>query len=1063
MPRTPGFVFPRWFTPSLLSLGLNLPLVLSGLPFSSFDAYTHIFFADHYRRAWFDLVEPRWFGGFSVASYPPLVHQLIALLSLPASALASMLGGAQNETRFRGEAVGFCLLLLLVLAFLPMATERFAAIFVPARAARTAGWLTVGLPSIYLTAYSFGQLPTLAATATLMWALAEGWRFCQTGQRRSLFSAILWAGVTAAAHHAVLLFALVAGAAIAGRALLITLITKTQRHDGSQRFFFGFVKLSVFVPSWLRVAVRLLIWAVSAGLFAALVIWPFIAWSRGYTPQTPIDHASRHNYLTDWLAAYFFFWPMYGPTLLVLPLSALWLFRARRKRRHWPLLIVAFLLFTLGLGGTTPLPQWLFGANWAWLTYDRFSFWAGLALLPFAGLLWEFYRGQFHRKDAKNAKKTDFSFLSAKISVHPRPKCLSTPNPVGPKKEKAFALACPVSFFGVVSLRLILIAFCLYAAFAARWVKSQPPPVDLAAIARFLDRNTANGERYLTFGFGDQLARLSVLTEARTIDGTYFTAREIPELRRSGLGALDGALWNPAGPNSIQPFLARAQEWGVRWAFNMHPAYVEPLIASGWQLQGIVASGVQVWRNPALRVSSEWQAPINVDYQAGLWWGIVPLLVLAMALLTMLARRHILNGSTLLLSSFLVLWPFWHYTTIWTQPRPFVYFTYTSGLLFLADLLIGALVVLVIYNARPFQFSLSPFLPFSLPFFALIIFAFLSIPDSVAPTLSLGFALHLIWLGFAAQAVSQTMKLMDWRVVAYALTAGLILQSAIAIAESATQTTAWLQPLGLTWPGELVASMRGASVVGLPNGLRWLRAYGTLPHPNLLAGYLLVTLAGPLMGYIQTGRKRWLWPLAFGAGALCLTFSRAGWLACGAAMASLIFLLPSNLRRRAAIVLAVLALVSATLVAALGPLFITRLTASDASREETISITTRQQLNDAALTLFKWNPINGVGAGAFLPALVMFRNLAPEPAHNVLLLALAETGAGGGLAVVALGSMILWQAWRRRGEVVFAALSAIMVGLMVMAMFDHFLWSLSPGRTLAAVVMGMWWGCKGRS
>jgi hypothetical protein len=63
------------------------------------------------------------------------------------------------------------------------------------------------------------------------------------------------------------------------------------------------------------------------------------------------------------------------------------------------------LLFSLGLGGTTPLPRLLFGANWAWLTYDRFSLWAGLALLPLAGLLWELYRQQFHREGAKSASE----------------------------------------------------------------------------------------------------------------------------------------------------------------------------------------------------------------------------------------------------------------------------------------------------------------------------------------------------------------------------------------------------------------------------------------------------------------------------------------------------------------------------------------------------------------------------------------------------------------------------------------------------------------------------------
>lgn len=571
----------------MLSLGLNLPLVLSGLPFSSFDAYTHIFFADHYRRTWFDLYEPRWFGGFSVASYPPLTHQLIALLSFPASAATSMLGGTPAEIRFRGEAIGYCLLLLIALAFLPLAVERFAAIFVPARAARTAGWLTVGLPSIYLTAYSFGQLPTLAATAALLWALAEGWGYCRTGRLRALVSAILWAGVVAATHHAVLLFALVAGAAIAGRAR----------------------------PGYI---VRLGVWAVSAGVFGALVIWPFIVWSRGYAPQTPIDHASRHNYFTDWLAAYFFFWPMYGPTLLALPLSAFWLISWRlktlwRKRRHWPVLGSALLLFTLGLGGTTPLPRWLFGANWAWLTYDRFSLWAGLILLPLAGLLWELYRGQFHGGGPWDTKK----------------------------KEKAFALACPVSF-----CRVVLMAFCLYAAFAARWVKSQPPPVDVEAIARFLDGQTQNGERYLTLGFGDQLARLSTLTEARTVDGTYFTARLIPELRQSGLGTLDGALWNPAGPEGIVPFLAQGQTWGVRWAFNMHPAYVTPLIASGWQLRGMIAPGVEVWRNPAPRVATEWQALRKTESQAGAWWGSAPLLVFGLALLVTLTKPKATGRAT---------------------------------------------------------------------------------------------------------------------------------------------------------------------------------------------------------------------------------------------------------------------------------------------------------------------------------------------------------------------------------------------------------------------------------
>ena len=151
----------RRFTPSALSLLLNIPLVLFGLHRSSFDIYNHIFFADHYRQRWFDLIEPRWFGGFSVASYPPLVHQLIALISLPFSILiaavvetfAKRATPLAGMSRYMGEEIGYVIVLLTVLAWMPVAVERFAKIFVPGRAARTASWLSLALPSIYLTAY----------------------------------------------------------------------------------------------------------------------------------------------------------------------------------------------------------------------------------------------------------------------------------------------------------------------------------------------------------------------------------------------------------------------------------------------------------------------------------------------------------------------------------------------------------------------------------------------------------------------------------------------------------------------------------------------------------------------------------------------------------------------------------------------------------------------------------------------------------------------------------------------------------------------------------------------
>jgi len=593
----------RHLVPSILSLLLNIPLVLSGLHRSSFDIYNHIFFADHYRQRWFELIEPRWFGGFNVASYPPLVHQLIALISLPFSILIDAIVETLHATslpgvsRYLGEEIGYVIVLLTVLALMPLAVQRFAKIFVPSRAARAASWLSLALPSLYLTAYSFGQLPTLAASAALMWAMGTGWEYVRGGRKRDLFSAVLWAGVTALAHHAVLLFALIAGGAMAMQVPHLTGLAESNTRQIVNR------------PVRRCAVSRFLIWAAASAAFAAVVIYPFILWSRGYTPQTPIDHLSRHNLFTEWMAFYYFFAPMYGAMLVVLPImiirftTSLRALFARQSRlrfeiassrktllamtkhlRHLPLILASLLLFTLGLGGTTPLPSLLFGSNWEWLTYDRFSFWCGLTWLPFAAVLWR-------------------------------------------AKPKA-----PIAHYYLLFTSLL---FCLFAAFSSVIIQAQPQEYDLDAIARFLNQQTNYGDRYLTFGFGDQVAKLSVLTNADTIDGSYFTARTMPELRQSGIGSLDGALWNPKGVESIKPFLDRAHEWGVRWVFTAHIEYTVALLDADWELMGKIAPGVLMWKNRN-EVKTDWVSPAaqaSPDLVASIWWGVVPLITLAMALL----------------------------------------------------------------------------------------------------------------------------------------------------------------------------------------------------------------------------------------------------------------------------------------------------------------------------------------------------------------------------------------------------------------------------------------------
>ena len=64
----------------IIALIINTFIVFSGFYGRTFDSYGHMFFADHYQKSWFNPWDTRWYLGFNVESYPPLAHQVLALL-----------------------------------------------------------------------------------------------------------------------------------------------------------------------------------------------------------------------------------------------------------------------------------------------------------------------------------------------------------------------------------------------------------------------------------------------------------------------------------------------------------------------------------------------------------------------------------------------------------------------------------------------------------------------------------------------------------------------------------------------------------------------------------------------------------------------------------------------------------------------------------------------------------------------------------------------------------------------------------------------------------------------
>jgi hypothetical protein len=530
-----------------LALCFHGPLVLAGFYRYSYDAGTHEFFADHYLRSPFGLWDPRWFGGFSVSSYPPLVHQLIAAVG-----------------RVTGVEIAFGAVLLTTLVALPFAVWRFAKIFVSPDAAVTTAIVSVFVPAFALTGHSFGQLPTLVALTLTLLLAAEWMRFVEYRERSTLLVVMAVGGLAFTAHHATpVLFLPVA--------LLASFVAGLRRTDLRARL-------------WRALAATAAV--AFAGAFAVL---PFWIWSQAAMPhQVVIPHLSRANFLADTDARSLFFWGMYG----VLPALALAGLRWAARPRALVLAGAALPLGVLGLGGTTALPSLLFGPGWEWLTYDRFALWTSALLLPLAGL-----------------------------AVHHAA--------VDGRRASRVAVVTVCVALGAVA-----------AVDSATLLGTLPRQHDLRPLAAFLNTDDRADWRYQTFGFGDATTRLSYMTGATTIDGSYFTARAVPELQTSGIGMLDYALWWEPTGTQLRRALASADTYGIRWAFVAEPKYEPYLFEAGFRRIASWDDGVEIWENAtAPRVVPSARA-FGAPDPLGVMWGTVPLTLLATVILLVVVRQR---------------------------------------------------------------------------------------------------------------------------------------------------------------------------------------------------------------------------------------------------------------------------------------------------------------------------------------------------------------------------------------------------------------------------------------
>jgi O-antigen ligase len=126
---------------------------------------------------------------------------------------------------------------------------------------------------------------------------------------------------------------------------------------------------------------------------------------------------------------------------------------------------------------------------------------------------------------------------------------------------------------------------------------------------------------------------------------------------------------------------------------------------------------------------------------------------------------------------------------------------------------------------------------------------------------------------------------------------------------------------------------------------------------------------------------------------------------------------------------------------------------------EQLSTFGRSWLSEQALAMMRAHPFTGVGIGSFILELADYaiEGASIEPVHNIFLLAGSELGIVGLLLVICLFiSIALIIVKTHKPNAILA--SATLAGLGVISLFDHYLWTLAPGRIMLGLALGLWIG-----
>ena len=538
---------------------------------TTYDALIHLFFADHYANSWFEPWNYKWYTGFTVQSYPPLVHQSIGLLS--------MIGGLKFGL--------FSIALIAIVLFIT-GVYRFSLLITSNKTvAGYASILAVFSSSFVETLHIFGQLPSIVGVSVLMHALPEIYLWLKTGKKWYLATSLSLISVTVTSHHVTPIFGMVFFIfPLIG--MVIMDVSKEQVNSMKE------VTFKIFLNSFFKLFKRIISFGLLSLVLIVGCILPFWLNSKANPiTQVPIPHGSRDNFLEITSSGLVFFLIPWGILLVLLP----YIFYRYYSKRYLFFGLSVTICTILGTGGTTPIPLKMLGETaFNILTLDRFTLWASILSIPLMG---EFaYR--FVQGDLKKLIQSKFGAVYHRV---------------------------------IGGLLAGLFVFMVIFTMSLNYFRpSQPQKIKMLPIVNFLNQDDHDKWRFLTLGFGDQMAWLSAQTNAMTVDGNYHSARRLPELTTRPIERLENSKFKGvAGIGSLQQFLTTPEKYNLKYIFSNDKFYDPILYFCGWQRLRQLENGIMVWERLNIPPVSSILPKEDVAKWLKLHWGIMPFLTVLIA------------------------------------------------------------------------------------------------------------------------------------------------------------------------------------------------------------------------------------------------------------------------------------------------------------------------------------------------------------------------------------------------------------------------------------------------